>query len=250
MTRYSVTVSILIACCFFVSPVFAQKKSSPYEIGVAVGAFIYQGDLAPQRFGSFKTLRPGLMLHGTRMLTRTYALRLNASFASLHGDDAKYSSPAFRRQRNFNFRTPVIELSPQFVWSPSGWKEQGPRISPYVFAGVGLSFLRVRRDWSNFNSSHFELEENLPSRIAQDMARRTPVLLPVIPVGAGLRYAISPKIVLNGEVNYRKTFSDYIDGFSRAASPAFKDHYYSLSVGAIYRFGRNKSSWDCPPVRN
>jgi Domain of unknown function (DUF6089) len=227
----------------------AQKKSAKYEIGAAFGAFIYQGDLTPQRFGSYKTLRPGLMLHGTRIINSNYAMRLNFSIASLRGDDGKYNSPAFRQFRNFNFKTLLIELSPQIVWCPSGWKEQGPRISPYLFAGVGLSYLRIRRDASGFDASKFGLEENLPARIAEDLQKRTPSLLPVIPVGAGLRYAITPSLMLNGELNYRHTFSDYIDGFSIAANPKQKDHYYSLSVGLICRFGK-RNAWDCPPVRN
>lgn len=229
--------------------VSAQKKLSNYEVGAGIGAFIYQGDLTPQRFGSVITLRPGLMLHGTKIINSNYALRLNFSIASLRGDDGKYNTPGYRQFRNFNFKTPVIEFSPQIVWSPSGWIEQGPRISPYVFAGFGLSYLNIRRDASGFDASKFGFEENLPARIAEDLSKRTPRLLPVIPVGAGLRYAITPSLLLNGELNYRHTFSDYVDGFSQAANPKQKDHYYSLSIGLIYRFGK-RNAWDCPPVRN
>lgn len=225
-----------------------QTKSSKYEVGIAVGGFIYQGDLAPSRLGSWKTIRPGLILHGSRKINSTLAVRLNFSWASLRGNDAKYSTPSYHQQRNFNFRTPLIELTPQIVWSPMGWEEVGPKLTPYAFAGAGLGFTRIRRDWSNFNPLHFGLEEDLPQRILLDAAHRTPVLLPVIPVGAGIRYAVSPQIVLNAELNYRTTFTDYLDGFSRAANPKRKDHFYSISVGAIYRFGK-KNSWDCPPVR-
>jgi hypothetical protein len=247
MNSYSVC--LLSASLLFCTYVQAQKKSSAYEIGLAGGVFIYQGDLTPNRFGSFPTLRPGLALQGTKIISNSYAVRLQLAIASLRGDDAKFSSPAFRQFRNFNFKTPLIELSPQIMWSPSGWKENGPRITPYVFAGAGLSYLRIRRDASGFDPSKFGLEENLPARIAEDFDKRTPRLLPVIPVGAGLRYAITPSLVLNGELNYRHTFSDYIDGFSRAANPNQKDKYYSITVGLIYRFGK-KNSWDCPPVRN
>jgi hypothetical protein len=242
---YFVAVPLLVVCISAV----AQKKSSNYEIGAALGAFIYQGDLTPQRFGSYKTIRPGLILHGTRIINANYALRLNLSIASLRGDDGKYNTPAYRQFRNFNFKTPLIELSPQIVWSPSGWKELGPRISPYLFAGVGLSFLNVRRDATGFDATKFGFEENLPARIAEDLSKRTPRLLPVIPVGAGLRYAITPSLMLNSELKYGHTFSDYIDGFSIAANPKQKDHYYSISVGLIYRFGK-RNAWDCPPVRN
>jgi hypothetical protein len=227
----------------------AQVKSSKYEAGIAVGAFIYQGDLTPNRLGSFPTLRPGILLHGTRKLNNHYAVRLHLSLASLRGDDAKFHSPVYRQFRNFNFRSPLIELSPQIMWSPSGWSEQGPRISPYAFAGAGWSYLYIRRDASGFDASKFGSDENLPQRIADDLQHRTPRLLPVIPLGAGLRYAITPSLVLNGELHYRHTFSDYLDGFSRAANPKQKDKYYSLSIGIIYRFG-SKNSWDCPPVRN
>jgi opacity protein-like surface antigen len=246
--------SYIILFTFFssraVSSVTAQtqKKSSNYEVGAALGAFVYQGDLAQGRYGSWRTAKPGIILHGSRKLNSTLAVRLNATLASLKGDEAKFNTPAYRKQRSFNFSTPLIELSPQIVWSPWGWDEVGARISPYAFAGVSLAYLRVRRDYSGFNASHFTLEENLPARIAQDMQRRTPTLLPAIPFGAGVRYAVSPSIVINGEFNYRHTFSDYIDGFSIAANPKLKDHYYSVSAGVIYRFGK-KNAWDCPPVK-
>ena len=237
-------VVIVIMC----TQVQAQIKQPKYEVGAGVGAFVYQGDLAPSRFGSWKTIRPGLVLHGSRLLNRTMAMRLQLSIASLHGDDAKYSNPAYRQQRNFNFRTSLVELSPQLVWSPLGWSDAGKQLSPYVFGGAALSFVRIRRDASAFNAAYFEAEPELFTQLATDLSTSTPLLLPAVPVGAGIRYSISPTLVLNAEASYRFLFTDYLDGFSRAANPDRKDHYYSISVGLIYRF-RRKNSWDCPPVR-
>ncbi len=229
MTSYA----LCLSACFFllIQPTTAQIKSSKYEAGIAVGAFIYQGDLTPNRLGSFPTIRPGVLLHGTRILNSNYAVRLQLSIASLRGDDAKYNSPAYRQFRNFNFKSPLIEIAPQVMWSPSGWSEQGPRISPYAVAGVGLSYLNIKRDASGLDLSKFGSEENLAQRVADDLQHRTPRLLPVIPIGAGIRYAITPSLVLNSELNYRHTFSDYLDGFSKAANPKQKDKYYSISVG-------------------
>jgi len=247
--NYSIVVYILITIFLFqIDTVNAQNKNAKYEVGLGAGLFVYQGDLTPSRFGSYKTVRPGLVLHGSRKLNSTLALRLNLSIASLRGNDAKYNTPAFRQQRNFNFRTPLIELSPQLVWNPLGWDDVGKKISPYAFGGIGLSMLRIRRDWSNFNIAYFEAEPNVISGLAIDAAHRTPRVTAVIPVGAGIRYSISPQIVLNAEAGYRILFTDYLDGFSRAANPSLKDHYYSITVGAIYRFGK-KNSWDCPPVK-
>ena len=246
MIRFiSKCILVLISMCTQVQAQITQPK---YEVGAAAGAFVYQGDLTPSRFGSWKTIRPGLVLHGSRLLNRTMALRLQLSIASLHGDDAKYNNPAYRQQRNFNFRTSLVELSPQLVWSPLGWSDAGKQLSPYVFGGAALSFVRIRRDASAFNAAYFEAEPELVTQLATDLAARTPRLMPAVPVGAGMRYSISPTIVLNAEVSYRFLFTDYLDGFSRAANPDRKDHYYNIAVGLIYRFGR-KNSWDCPPVR-
>jgi Domain of unknown function (DUF6089) len=246
MIRFiSKCIVVLISMC---TQVKAQTKQPKYEVGAGVGAFIYQGDLAPGRFGSWKTIRPGLALHGSRLINKTMALRLQLAVASLHGDDAKYDNPAYRKQRNFNFRTSLIELSPQFVWSPLGWADAGKKLSPYVFGGAALSLVRIRRDASAFNAVYFEAEPELISRLATDLSTRTPRLMPAVPVGAGMRYSISPTLVLNAEASYRFLFTDYLDGFSRAANPDRNDHYYSITLGLIYRFGR-KNSWDCPPVR-
>jgi len=246
MIRFiSKCIVVLISLCTHVQ---AQTKQPKHEVGAGVGAFIYQGDLAPSRFGSWKTVRPGLVLHGSRLLNKTMALRLQLSVASLHGDDAKYNNPAYRQQRNLNFRTSLIELSPQFVWSPLSWADAGKQLSPYVFGGAALSLVRIRRDASAFNAAYFEAEPELFSQLATDLSTRTPRLLPAVPVGAGMRYSISPTFVLNAEASYRFLFTDYLDGFSRAANPDRKDHYYSITLGLIYRFGR-KNSWDCPPVR-
>lgn len=246
MIRFiSKCIVVLISMC---TQVQAQIKQPKYEVGAGVGAFVYQGDLAPSRFGSWKTIRPGLVLHGSRLINKTMALRLQLSVASLYGDDAKYNNPAYRQQRNFNFRTSLIELSPQFVWSPLGWADAGKQLSPYVFGGAAISLVRIRRDASAFNAAYFEAEPELFSQLATDLSTRTPRLMTAVPVGAGMRYSISPTLVLNAEASYRFLFTDYLDGFSRAANSDRKDHYYSITVGLIYRFGR-KNSWDCPPVR-
>ena len=39
-----------------------QSVFSKFEIGLNAGVFVYQGDLTPSQFGSYKTLKPGLSL--------------------------------------------------------------------------------------------------------------------------------------------------------------------------------------------
>ena len=96
----------------------AQGTVPRYEIGVSISSFVYQGDLTPNRFGSFKTMRWGINIYGSKILGPSFSLRTNLALGGLKGDDAKYNNPDYRKQRNFNFRSPVLELSELLVWNP------------------------------------------------------------------------------------------------------------------------------------
>ena len=225
----------------------AQINLSKYEVGVSGGVFVYQGDLTPEKIGAYKTLKPQLALHLYRIMSPSFSVRLNYNRGKLYGNDAKYATPDWRQQRNFNFTTKVSELSVQGVWNILGGR--APRFSPYLFGGVGVSFLKVKRDWSSFNASYFGDGSEVISGLATDVATTTPRTIPVFPVGAGIRYALSDRFSLNAETSYRLSFTDYIDGFSKAANPNKNDHYFSHSIGLIYSFvGKKNKTLGCPSV--
>jgi len=241
-------ISFVIAIMFNIFSLNAQLTSSSLEIGASVGTFVYQGDLTPSRFGSFKTQRPGIGIHAAKILSSSLSARINFAIGSLHGDDGKYDKPEFRQQRNFNFSSPLIEVSGLIAWNPlrKNYKDKG--LSPYLFGGAGVSFLDIRRDWSNFNAVYFGESSDLPGRLSTDANHSTPSFIPVIPVGAGIRYNLSPRIALTAEGSYRFVFTDYLDGFSVAANPKQNDHYHTMNVGAVYRLGK-KNKLDCPVVK-
>ena len=213
-----------------------------------ISGFVYQGDLTPKRFGSFETTRLGFSLFGSLLLSPSFALRANFSHGSLRGDDALYKYPGYRQQRNFNFRSPVTEFSLLLSWSPLADQYDSRRISPYLFTGGGISFLRIKRDWSQFNASHFVEEPELIERLGEDQAVTPPRSIPVIPVGAGFRYQLTQRIGVNVESSYRFLFTDYLDGFSRAANPEKNDNYHTISAGVSYRIGQ-KDMLGCPVVK-
>ena len=224
----------------------AQIDLSKYEIGLSGGVFVYQGDLTPQPLGSYKTMKPQLALHVYRILSPAFSVRLNLNRGKLYGNDAVYSNPAWRKQRNFNFTTPVTELSVQGVWNIL--QARSPRFSPYVFAGAGLSFLKIKRDWSNLDPALFGEGSDAQAGLAIDAAKTLPRIIPVVPVGAGVRYALNDRFSLTGETSYRLSFTDYIDGFSKSANPGKNDHYLSHSIGVIYSFGKKDKKLGCPSV--
>lgn len=227
----------------------AQPANPKYEFGVNLGFLVYQGDLTPEKFGSFKTQKLALDLHASRIISPSFSVRANLSFGKLKGNDALYNNPDYRQQRNFNFTSPVTELSAQFVWNVAGRNYADKGFSPYLFAGAGLSFLKIKQDWSNINTTYFEPETSeIWAGLAADSAHKLPGILPVIPIGAGMKYFISPHWAVNAETSYRLTSTDYLDGFSKAANPGKKDNYLDYSVGIIYRTGK-KDRLGCPVMR-
>jgi hypothetical protein len=215
------------------------QQSYKWMVGVNAGAMIYQGDLTPSPFGSYKTASFTAGVSAAKILNSYFAVRANAIFGKLRGDDAKYSTPSWRQSRNLNFSTPVTEFSAQLLWNPFGnnSNEVGMRITPYLFAGAGVSFLNIKRDYSKIDTTVFTFNSKTQTGLKQDTAVTPPRSLFVLPVGAGLSFYLSPRWSLNYELGFRYTFSDYIDGFSYVANPNQKDFYHTQTLGLVYRFG-------------
>ena len=95
------------------------------------------------------------------------------------------------------------------------------------------------------NDEFFVGEPELSQNLAKDLATGPPTLIPVLPVGAGVEFALSPRISVLVETAYRFTPTDYLDGFSKAANPSRLDHYQTHSAGIKYNF-RKKNEVNCP----
>ncbi|MCB0710297.1 MAG: hypothetical protein KDC15_13005, partial [Chitinophagaceae bacterium] len=121
------------------------------SIGLNGGAYIYQGDLSPQRFGSFKTIQPGISVFVKKPINHFLAARVHISLARLVGDESRYSIPEYRKQRNFYFSSPVAEFSGQLVWNIRGRNYEDRGIMPYIFSGAGVSLLAVKKDYSRMD---------------------------------------------------------------------------------------------------
>jgi len=225
-----------------------QADNPKYEFGINLGFLVYQGDLTPRRLGSFETQKFSVGLHASRLFSPSFSARGNVLIGKLKADESKYATPDYRQQRNFAFTTPVIELSGQLVWNVLGRNYINKGFSPYVFAGTGFAFLKIRPDWSNLSTTYFNPEvSDVWAGLAADSAHALPRLLPVVPIGAGIKYHFSPRLALNAETSFRLSYSDYIDGFSQSVNPNKNDHYLNYSVGLIYRAGK-KDRLGCPVI--
>ncbi|MDB5250192.1 MAG: thrombospondin type 3 repeat-containing protein [Segetibacter sp.] len=228
-----------------ISASHAQLKTSKYEIGINLGTLVYQGDLTGRLIGNYKPVRPALGLYVSRSLDSYFSVRASLTLGKISADEYNnYDSSSWHKYRGFNFSTPVTELAASLVFHPFG--ENGERkLSPYLFAGGGVTFLNVKRDWSKLNKVAYDEKSKVQIGLGTDTLYNTPRTIAILPVGGGLRYVLSPQLAVNGEFTYRFTATDYLDGFKYSGNENSRDGYYGVSIGLSYRFGGYK----CPSVR-
>lgn len=227
----------------------AQSNSGKWQYGFNGGVFVYQGELSPSVLGSYKTLKPTISLYFARILTPSFSLRTNLALGALKGDESKYSSPAYRQQRNLAFHTPITEISELLVWNIFGnsGNEIGNRFSPYVFGGAGFTFINVTRT-ANINKTFFINEPEVIANVAADFKVAPPKAVLVIPVGFGVDYYLSDKVSLTLETSFRYTHTDYLDGFSKISNSKVNDFYQSHTIGLVFKFGKD-DKLGCPVLK-
>ena len=207
----------LLLVTLFSIPSFAQGK-----LGVFVGAgtMFYSGDLQeffwPQPLTMRWTANAGLHWQ----ITRRWGLQLNYTVGEIVGDDA-LGSTEWRRKRSLSFRSLLHEvgLRGTFDILPNDrW-----RVLPYVTAGV--------------SAINFDPKSSAPSTAPIQTEVGTYSNWNVsFPTGLGVKYNISCRWALKGELNYHWTLTDHLDDVSARGNDKLKDGFWDLNVGVIFFF--------------
>jgi opacity protein-like surface antigen len=217
--RYSL---LLLSILCFASASFAQrdttqhrKAMSRYNLELGLGLASYYGDLTqkatPFNQPHFAT-SAGISYQLSSRLQPSFAV----SFLKVGADDKK-NSRADLKLRNLNFKSLVwdFNLGLQF----NILKEKDSRLSPYLYAGVGL-----------FHFNPYTYDRNNVKRYLQPLGTEGQKLNNAdnaysltqfqIPYGGGLKYKVSNRVQVKVDLLFRKIFTDYLDDVStRYADP-------------------------------
>ena len=182
----------------------------PVRLHIMGGFSNYSGDIQQRRL----TLNQanGVITGGaTFNITDKFALRGDGSFARLGADDKL--NKASLRARNLNFKTIVQELNLTGEYDIFNLNER--RFTPYVFAGIGVFHFspytlspagnRVYLVGLNTEGEGFK---EYPDR---KVYRKIQIN---IPLGGGVKYALSEDVYVGFEIGVRKLFTDYLDDVS------------------------------------
>lgn len=216
----------------------AQRWSRfKHEATIGLGASNFLGDLGGATTGDghrfndfqFSVTRPALSVNYKYRFHDRFKARVGFSFGYVAGDDAKANNDS-RKNRNLNFRSPIVEFAPGIEWyflkenGSSSYSIKGMKggmfdnVSGYLFAGVGLFYFSPQgqdKDGNWVNLSDLNTEgQGLPG--APDDYNRIAV---TTPLGFGFNYSINKYWSINFEYGVRMTTTDYIDDVSN-------DKYY------------------------
>jgi hypothetical protein len=175
------------------------------------GLMNYGGDLQPSSY----TLNQahGFVSGGLGIkLSNHFALYYLLGAGKLSASDANPSSK--NKKRNLNFTTNIGETSLTLEYNLldiSGLNN----FTPYGFAGIGaFGFKPYTFDTAGTKVYLQPLGtegQEIPNYSDKKLYKLTQLQ---IPFGFGVKYAISPHLVLAGELGFRKLFTDYLDDVS------------------------------------
>ena len=189
-----------------------------WDYGFSLGVSNYLGDIG----GKEKTRRDfisDIKFAKTRWNLGGFArykvhqklsLKLALDYLRIEGDDKLSSNPA-RNARNLNFRNDMLDLAVTgqvFFFEDNdlgNTYRNKTGVRAYFFAGLGAYYSNPK---ANFDGKYVKLRKLRTEGVAY-----SPVGIN-IPIGVGFYFTFHKKHRIGYELNYRTTFTDYLDDIS------------------------------------
>lgn len=194
------------------------------EIGVGAGGTLYSGDIHP--YPRAAELKLGGEAFFRYNFTTYLSGRLYVEAGNFKGSFANSSDPTMTGY-TYGFRGNYIGGGAVFEYNFFNFRGDRElyRTSPYVFAGVGVAN-HITRQFDN----------------GEESGQQLPGIVPTIPFGVGVKYALSYRLNLALEFRTNKLFTDELDGLDSNVAgfnPAWNtknDLYYFVGLSIAYRF--------------
>ncbi len=214
-------------------------KEIIFEVGGSAGTMHAYTDVGRKKFSFFipdnfdlKSTRTNVTFYAGVTIKDVIGLRLEYIQGNIAADDANGTY----KFRNTNFRSSISEIALVGEFHPLAvsYLKPPPRLSPYVAAGIGYFTFNPQ---TNYKGNWIDLK---PLRtegqgFAEYPDRKEYKLASIsLPLGAGLKYELSPFFTVRGEVLFRYTLTDYLDDAkSTSVDPSLYFKYFSEQKAAL-----------------
>ncbi len=196
----------------FVGILFPLFTQAQWNVNLFGGFSNYIGDLQSKGYttqqsnGSFGA---GIQYD----LSGHFSLLSNLTYGRISAADG-YSTKADLKARNLNFESVIGEWN--ILAEYNLFDLRSHRLSPYIFAGLAVYHYNPysydttgRKVYLRPLSTEGEGLAQYPDRKPYSLTQLS------IPMGGGIKFRISDRVVLAYEIGLRKTFNDYLDDVSK-----------------------------------
>lgn len=198
------------------SPDNAAKRSSNFSISAGIGVANYLGDLV-ENSRLYSQSGFSFSIGAAYAFSNKFSARLDAGVQKLQAADSKNKGVQYR-DRNLSFKSNVFDVSISAEYSLLDINKY--KITPFLSAGVGMMFFNPYAKDAN-GKKQFLRElgtegQGLSAYPGRKIYSKSAV---EFPLGFGFKIAASQKIILQLELNYRFTGTDYLDDVSTNSYP-------------------------------
>lgn len=189
---------------------FQSTKAQKWEIGGLLGASNYIGDISKDP--NIKQTKPAVNFWVRYNLDRHFSYRMGLGYGKVAATDSLYSG---NKLRGLNFRSNIIEFSNifEFHYNPFGRAHpQNKRSTFYVLSGISFFYFNPQ---GKLNGKWISLQPLGTEGQNLDAGHGPYSKISIsVPMGAGVKYKLTPNWIFGFEVGYRYTFTDYLDDVS------------------------------------
>ncbi len=170
-----------------------------WEFGGMLGGSNYHGDLAYNIVPKETNLSGGVFFKYN--INETWSIRPTLSYMKISGADDNFKENTLR---NLSFRNNIYELSTimEYNFRPFSNKSIHQRSTFYLLGGIAVFLHKPQAKLDN-------KWHDLPPLMTEN--QRYSLVQVSLPMGAGIKHAVTPNFIIGIEAGWRMTFTDYID---------------------------------------
>lgn len=187
-----------------------EKKTRSYELGLMLGVTNYFGDLSTNDFNRDE-INDAYGIRFRYNHTRRVSFRAMFNYGALSGND-RYSPSELKRTRNLNFRSELYDLTLEAEYHLSHYIfSDKNRFIPSISTGITIFHFNPK---AQYNGKWYNLRDMGTEGQTSGNGKKYKLTQFALPVGASFKTMLGYNFIAELEVNFVKTFTDYLDDVS------------------------------------
>lgn len=187
-----------------------EKRAHSYELGLMLGVTNYFGDLSTNDFNRDE-INDAYGIRFRYNYSRRISFRAMFNYGALSGND-RYSPSELRRERNLSFRSALYDFTIQAEYHLSHYIfSDKNRFIPSLSTGITVFHFNPK---AQYQGKWYNLRDIGTEGQTSGNGKKYKLTQLALPVGFSFKTMLGYNFIAELEVNFVKTFTDYLDDVS------------------------------------